>query len=70
MKEEIIKDISISAVFTAMWPNQPVKVCAKHARALIGVGKAIGLDVSLIAYLGDDDCINCLNEIKKKELNK
>ena len=52
------------AVFIAVWPNQPVKVCAKHAGALIKVGEAIGLKVPLINYLGDENCINCLNEAK------
>ncbi len=53
------------AIFTAMWPNQPVNVCEKHAQQITNVGAAIGLQVPLIPYLGDDECINCKNEAKQ-----
>jgi len=53
------------AIFTAMWPNQPVNVCEEHARQLVSVGRAIGLQVPLIPYIGDDECINCRNKTKE-----
>lgn len=53
------------AVFKAMWPNQPVNVCAKHAQAITNVGEAIGLQVPLLPLITDEDCINCLNEAKQ-----
>ncbi len=54
------------AVYKAMWPNQPVDVCEKHAQALTNVGAAIGLYVPLLTIAYDADCINCVNEVREK----
>jgi len=56
------------AVFVAVWPNQPVKVCAKHAKEITNVGAAIGLQVPLLPYSGNDECINCKNEVGTKQI--
>lgn len=60
-----VETIVSPAVFKAMWPNQPVNVCAEHAQALTNVGAAIGLQVPLLPLLGDEECINCKNEAKQ-----
>jgi len=54
------------AIYRAMWPSQPVNVCAKHAQALTNIGAAMGLQVPLLTLLTDEDCINCTNEHQEK----
>jgi len=53
------------AVYKAMWPNQPVDVCEKHAQAITNIGNAIGLQVPLLPLIEDINCINCVNESNK-----
>jgi hypothetical protein len=60
-----VETIVSPAIFKAMWPNQPVNVCAKHAQAITNIGQAIGLQVPLLSLLGDEECINCQNEAKQ-----
>jgi len=54
------------ADFIAMWPNQPVKVCQKHAGQIARVGSVIGVQVPFVQYVGDEKCSNCVNEAKAK----
>jgi hypothetical protein len=55
------------AIYTAMWPNQPVNVCEKHAQQITNVVATIGLQVPLRPYVGDtaDECIICKYEAKQ-----
>ena len=56
------------AIYKAMWPNQPVDVCEKHAQAITNVGAAIGLQVPLLPLITDVDCINCVHETPPKKI--
>ena len=59
------------AIYKAMWPNQPIDVCEKHAQALTKVGEVIGLQVPLVILSIRDstlpDCTNCVNESKEDQ---
>jgi len=55
------------AIYKAMWPNQTMDVCHKHAQAITNVGKAIGLQVPLLQIISEVDCVNCVHESKEKE---
>ena len=60
--------MSETAIYKAMWPNQPVNVCHKHAQAITNIGNAIGLKVPMLPLIEDSDyCINCANEDKKEK---
>lgn len=45
----------------------PVLVCEEHARQIVGMGAAIGVQVPLLPFVGEGDCINCMNEAKHKK---
>jgi hypothetical protein len=56
------------AAFTVHWPAGPVPACVKHARALIGLGRVMGMHVPATAPEEGAQCTNCINEARRSNV--
>lgn len=66
----MMDDPTFPATHIVHWPTGPVTVCAKHAKQLMAIGKALGtyIAVSIIdeSLNKSPKCSNCYNEHVEK----
>ena len=55
------------AEFTAHWVSGPVFCCERHCQALVNLGAAMGVMVTVTSIVPEDaQCKNCENEDAKR----
>ncbi len=54
------------AALTVHWATGPVLCCIDHAEKLIALSKIMGQHTPAMPYAGDEPCVNCVNEEKKR----
>lgn len=52
------------ATFTVHWVTGPTLACVKHARALVNLGRTMGVHVQATGAPEGSQCENCVNEAK------
>jgi hypothetical protein len=62
-----LAEIKRPADVVAHWSTGPVPACEKHALALVGLGRFMGLHVALTHLDEPAECANCVNEAKNKD---
>lgn len=55
------------ATMTVHWATGPVLCCSEHAEKLVALGRIMGQHTPAMPYVGDEPCINCVNEAKKSK---
>jgi len=52
----------------AIWNGEEVPCCTEHAKQLVALGQALGLNVPVYTYTGEQrECKNCVNDAKKSD---